>query len=230
VENGVNRVLIRSTSESGKIALSATAEGLKAASVSFDSRPVSVTGGLSLELPDSGLSPLLVRGPTPAGSSFTMSRQSVKIASAAAGANEASASFSFDDNETTEWKNDGALPTAWIRYDFDRPSNVNEVTLKLSGWRTQSYPVRISVDDHVVFEGNTPRSLGYVSFKFNPTFGKSLKIELTGAVNNRDAFGNIVEIPGTPDLQSKAGKGGDKGSLSIVEVEIYAPVKGDHSK
>ena len=90
--------------------------------------------------------------------------------------------------------------------------------------------MRISVDDHIVFEGNTPRSLGYVSFKFNPTFGKSLKIELTGAVNNRDAFGNIVEIPGTPDTQSKAGKGGDKGTLSIVEVEIYAPVRGDHSK
>jgi hypothetical protein len=90
--------------------------------------------------------------------------------------------------------------------------------------------VRISIDDRVVFEGNTRRSLGYVSFKFKPIFGKSLKIELTGAVNDRDAFGNIVEIPGTPDLQSKAGKGGDKGTLSIVEVEIYAPVNGAQSK
>ena len=39
--------------------------------------------------------------------------------------------------------------------------------------------------------------------------------------SNRDAFGNIIEIPGTPDPQSAAGKGGAKNTLSIVEIEIY---------
>jgi hypothetical protein len=42
-------------------------------------------------------------------------------------------------------------------------------------------------------------------------------------VSNRDAFGNIIEIPGTPDPQSAAGKGGGKNTLGIVEAEFYSP-------
>lgn len=98
------------------------------------------------------------------------------------------------------------------------------MVLKLRGWRTQSYPVRVLVDGRVVFEGNTPRSLGYVTFAFPPVAGRGLRIELTGSASNRDAFGQIVEIPGTPDAQSSAGKGGAKGTLAIIELEIYEPV------
>jgi hypothetical protein len=58
------------------------------------------------------------------------------------------------------------------------------------------------------------------------TEGKSIKIELMGTESNREAFGNIVEIPGTPDTQSAAGKGGGKHTLGIVEVEIHQPVNG----
>ena len=124
----------------------------------------------------------------------------------------------------TNWSNDGQVATGWIRYEFERPTSVSAVTLKLTGWRTQSYPIRILVDDKVVFAGETARSLGYVTFEFPPVTGKTLKVELTNHPTNRDAFGNIVEIPGTPDQQSSAGKGGAKGTLSIVEIEIYAPI------
>jgi len=74
----------------------------------------------------------------------------------------------------------------------------------------------------VVFTGSTARSLGYVTIGFPPTVGRSVKIALTGAATNRDAFGNIVEIPGTPDAQSSAGKGGTKNTLGIVEAEFYS--------
>jgi hypothetical protein len=50
---------------------------------------------------------------------------------------------------------------------------------------------------------------------------ESLRVELTGGASNRDAFGNIIEIPGTPDPQSAAGKGGARNTLSIIEIEIY---------
>ena len=85
------------------------------------------------------------------------------------------------------------------------------MALKLKGWRTQSYPVRILVDDRVVFEGSTPRSLGYVTIAFPPVTGRSLKIELTGSASNRDAFGQIIEMPGTPDTKSSADKAGAQG-------------------
>ena len=226
VENGVNRVIIRSTTKAGRVSVSASAEGLKPASVQIVSRPVTVNDGLSREMPGDGLPPYLERGPTPAGPSFVVTRRPVKVARAEAGSNADKAAASFDDDETTAWASDGRVGNGWVKYDFERAANVGEVVLKLSGWRTQSYPVRILVDDKVVFQGSTPRSLGYVTFTFPPVTGRSLKIELTGSASNRDEFGNIIEIPGTPDPQSSAGKGGGKSTLSIIEVEIYEPAAG----
>jgi len=224
VENGVNRVLIRSTTKNGKIVLNASADNLKSATVEITSKPVKVLDGLSLEMPDDGLPSYLARGATPLGESFTITRKPVMIASTNVGANKDKAANSFDDNEVTDWANDGNLATAWIEYNFARSGNISEVTLKLSGWRAQSYPIKITIDGKEVFKGLTPRSLGYVTFIFKPTTGKSLKIELTGSPGNRDAFGSIVEITGTPDPTSSAGKNAGKGTLSIVEVEIYEPV------
>jgi hypothetical protein len=230
VENGVNRVIIRSTPIPGKVVLSANAEGLRPAAVEIVVQPVQAIDGLSRIMPDDGLAVNLEGGPTPATPSFRVTRKTVHITHASAGANEAQAVRSFDDNETTEWSSDGRLANGWIKYDFAQPSSVSEVTLRLTGWRTQSYPLRILVDDKVVFAGDTPRSLGYVTFAFPPVTGRSLRLELTGSASNRDAFGNIIEIPGTPDPQSGASKGGAKVTLSVIELEIYRPLAGGASK
>jgi hypothetical protein len=226
VENGVNRAILRSTTKAGRVVVTASAEGLKPASVEVVARPVKVEGGLSLEMPGAGLASSLGRGPTPAGPSYAVTRRPVRVERAEAGANADKAAASFDDDETTAWSSDGKLANGWVRYDFGREATVGEVVLKLTGWRTQSYPVRILVGDRVVFEGSTPRSLGYVTFSFPPAAGRSLRVELTGGASNRDAFGNIIEIPGTPDPQSSAGKGGAKGTLSIIELEVYEPADG----
>ncbi|HWS87542.1 MAG TPA: DUF4982 domain-containing protein [Pyrinomonadaceae bacterium] len=226
VENGVNRVIVRSTTKAGRVVLSASAEGLKPASVEMVSRPLTETGGLSREMPGEGLPSYLGRGPTPAGPSFTVTRRPVKVMGAEAGANAEKAGASFDDNEMTEWASDGKLPNGWVRYDFGREATVSEVVLKLRGWRTLSYPVRVLVDDRVVFEGNTPRSLGYVRFAFPPVVGRSLKVELMGRPGNRDAFGQIVEIPGTPDPNSAAGGADARGTLAIIEIEVYESAAG----
>ena len=48
-EDGINRVAMRSTLTAGTIKVTATRDGLKPATVSFDSKPVTVTDGLSQE-------------------------------------------------------------------------------------------------------------------------------------------------------------------------------------
>jgi beta-galactosidase len=197
VENGVNRVIIRAKPQAGKIVVRATADGLKPASIQIVSHPVQVTDGLSLEMPDAGLTSYLQRGPTPSALPLMMTRQSAPIAKVSAGANTEQGSNSFDDNETTEWVSDGKISNAWIKYEFARPERISEVTMKLSNWRTRSYPLRIIVDDKTVFTGETPRSLGYVTLAFPPVTGSNLKIELTAD----DADG--------------------KGTIGIVEIEIY---------
>ncbi|HZB44243.1 MAG TPA: hypothetical protein VE360_03315, partial [Pyrinomonadaceae bacterium] len=226
VEGGVNRVLLRSTTEAGKVVVKATSAGLKPASVELVSRPVKVADGLSLEMPGDGLPSFEGRGPTPRGDSVTVTRRAVPIVSAAAGANADRAATSFDDNEVTSWSNDGKRATAWIEYEFARASRVGEVTLKLGGWRTRSYPVRVSVDGKVVFDGVTPQSLGYVTLSFAPASGKSLKIELTAAAAERDAFGQVTELADPKNAETAGGRGDAKGSLDIVEIEIYEPVAG----
>ncbi len=223
VEGGINRVIIRSTNKAGKINLTATAENLKSASVELNSKNFEAQDGLSLAMPFDNLPVNLSRGATPLGESYKMLRRTIEAANVAAGSNADKAKDSFDDNELTDWSSDGKPETAWIRYDLAKTEKINQVVLKLVGWRTNSYPIQISVDDRIVFKGQTPRSLGYVTFSFPTTAGKSVKIELKGTAENRDAAGNLIEITGAPDPNSAANKGG-KSTLGIVEAEIYAPL------
>lgn len=224
VENGVNRVLIRATKKSGKIVLKSESINLKSAEIELISRESKTFGGLSLEMPFDNLPVNLARGATPIGESYKISRQPINIADVSSGSSFENATKSFDDNEVTDWTSDGKPENAWIKYEFAEKREVNQVVLKLVGWRTQSYPIQILVDDKIVFSENSPRSLGYVTFTFAATSGKSLKIQLVGNASNRDAFGNIIEIQGTPDKQSSADRG-TKNAIGIVETEIYAPIK-----
>ena len=65
----------------------------------------------------------------------------MNILSAVAGANQDEVIKSFDDNELSEWKNDGRLNSAWITYSLERAARVDEICMKLTGWRLRSYPL-----------------------------------------------------------------------------------------
>lgn len=220
VEGGVNRVIIRSTTKAGPISLTAHADGLGGSVAMLTSRRVKNINGISTFVPSHGLPVYLGRGPTPRGESYRTTRQTLEAAHITAGSNLQSAGNTTDDNELSDWASDGKPENAWIRYEFAKAEMLDQVVLKLIGWRTQTYPLRISVDDKVVFAGATSRSLGYVTIKFAPVTGKSIKIELTGEANNRDALGNIIEITGAPDPNSAANRGGFT-KLGIVEAEFY---------
>ena len=218
VECGINRVLLRSTRVNGKIVLNATAKDLQPARVEFASRPFVSTNGLSEEMSDNGLTANLSRGATPAALPLKMSRQAVRIVKAVAGANASKAALSFDDNEVTDWSNDGQLNSAWINYTFNQTAAISEVTIKLGSWRTTSYPLRISVDDKIVFQGNTAPSLGYLTISFPPARGRHLKLELIAPPRTVDSLGNILGVLGGKDVDNPAKA---KSTLTVVEIEIY---------
>jgi beta-galactosidase len=222
VECGVNRVLIRSTTTAGKITLTAESEGIEPASVELVSKPVKVTDGLSLEMPGEGLQSYLGRGPTPKAEPLKLSRKPVHIANAVAGVNSDQAALSYDDDETTDWSNDGKLETGWIRYDFTEPAVVSEVVMKPANWRNTSYSIQMFVDGKKVYQGNTPRSLGYVTIPVQPMTGKSLTVALQGVSKSEDTF-NIVELSGQKDQATDADSPGGRGrnTLRIIEIEIY---------
>lgn len=219
-ECGVNRVLVRSLPQAGKISINASADGLKPASAELTSKPMVVIDGLAKVLPSANLPASLKHGPTPSGSSITPTRRPVRIASATAGANAQEVSKCFDDNEASGWKNDGKRDTAWVQFELERTATVSELTLKMGGWRSKSYPLRVTVDGKLAYAGTTPKSLGYVTLPLKPTPGRTVRIALAGDIDDKDGF-DMVEVTGKKldDARSNGGKG----ILEIVETEVYEP-------
>jgi beta-galactosidase len=216
VEGGVNRVLIRSRRDAGRIVLTARSGSLRPARIEFTSQAVDIAGGLS-SLPSAASLPLnLSRGPTPSGDSFVVSRVAVPVAAATA-PGDGHPAFAVDDNEATLWSGKGP-----IKFELARAARLCEITAKFAGFRARSYPIRIAVDGHEVYRGVTPRSLGYVTLPLNPVTGNAVTIEVMGAEQAKEAFGDIVEL----QAQGRATTGEEQvgpGELGIVEIEFYEP-------
>ncbi|MEO5910615.1 MAG: DUF4982 domain-containing protein [Pelobium sp.] len=224
VEGGVNRVIIRSGVKAGNIVLKASADGLTSDQLQFSSIPFEVNNGLATTFPADGLPINLERGPTPKGKSYTVSRETLKIAGATAGANEETIKNSYDNNELSNWVNDGKLNTAWVKYELAKKSRVDEVVLKLNGFRTKQYPIRILVDGKEVYKGLTDRSLGYVTLKCLPTKGKVVTVLL--ADNSLlDDKPQMAEMNGKNLDDGNSAAMNAKGSLGIIEAEIYRSLK-----
>jgi hypothetical protein len=224
VECGINRVFIRSTYKSGKIKIKAEANGLKPAEIQINSKPFKVTDGLSQMFPDKGLVSNLERGPTPNTPSIGKpTRIPVEIANATAGANDSLVNFSFDDNELTEWGNDGKISTGWIKYNLEHEAVISEICIKFTGWRMREYPIRVLAGDEEVFNGKTARSLGYVTISLKKVRSKTITVQLIGNNTENDAYRQIKELAEKKELDLyKDPKASDvNGELRIVEIEFY---------
>ena len=224
VECGVNRVLVRSTINPGAINVSAYADGVKPAYVTMNSEKNMD------DSPQLTLKGRLERGKTPTTPSYTEKAKGVNIISAKAGYDTEHVSYSFDDNELSEWKNDGRLSTAWITYRLDKKTEVDDICLKLTGWRLRSYPLEVYAGKTLIWSGETERSLGYIHLKpAKQVKTNEITIRLKGAGKDKDAFGGIVEVaePTAGELDLfKAKNGGDtKSELRIVEIEFLENIK-----
>ena len=226
LEGGVNRVLIRAGTKAGTVSLTATAPGLKAASLSIQTKlPAAAKGGLSTDFADAFQPGSLVRGPTPATPSFTPHRTTFVAQDIRAGSGQADAGATVDDNELTRWASDGKPDNGWIEYRFATPVRLSEIDLKLVGWRSRAYPLELTIDGKSVWRGETERQLGYTTLRFPATTGQTLRIRQTGPVQDKDAFGKVVEL-------ASARQAGDTGAdavppgwhLGIVEAEFHGPV------
>lgn len=225
VECGITRVLLRSMPQAGKIVLKAEAKGLVSDEITFATKPIEVKDGLSTYFPNESLPSRFDRGETPLTPSYKDTKVDVKVESATAGINGASVAKSFDDNELSEWKNDGKLNTAWITYKLERRADIDDICIKLTGWRQRSYPLEVYAGNTLIWSGNTERSLGYVHLTIDkPIRTDQITIRLKGSTHDSDAFGQIIEVvePKAGELDLFKAEGGEKtnNELRIVEVEF----------
>ena len=226
VECGVNRVLVRTTTNAGPIRLTASADGVSPASIQVTSHAVQK----ELCLPQFTLRGNLSRGATPTTPSYVEHARSVNIVSATAGAHAQQAALSFDDNELTEWTNDGSPSTAWITYQLERRATIHHVCLKLTGWRQRSYPLEIYAGDSLIWSGNTERSLGYIHLTpTRPVTSDTFTLRLRRPATDSDAFGAIVEVaqPAAGELDLLKAKNGEhaRSELRIVEIEFIENIE-----
>ena len=114
---------------------------------------------------------------------------------------------SYDDNELSEWRNDGRLSTGWITFKLERRAAIDDICVKLTGWRQRSYPLEVYAGDTLVWSGNTDRSLGYVHLNIeHPVLTDTYTIRLKGAAEDSDAFDHIVEVVGQKPANSTSSK------------------------
>ena len=120
--------------------------------------------------------------------------------------------------------NDGRLQTAWITYRLERAARIDEICMKLTGWRMRSYPLEIYAGKELIWSGETEKSLGYVHLNVKPVLTDEITIRLKGASKEGDEFGQIVEVavPAAGELDLFKAKNGDKTNheLRIVEIEF----------
>jgi hypothetical protein len=212
VEAGVNRVLLRTTTQAGRIVVRARAQGLAPAELVLAAAPVAVRDGLAT-LPPAPPS-RLDRGPTPATPSFAVSRVAVPVAAVDA----PDGGRSIDDDETTAWTSKPGAPPE-ITYTLARSARLSEVVLKLTGWRERSYPLKVYVDGREAWSGATPTSLGYVTLPLAPIEGRTVRIVLAGKAEEGGGM-RLTEVANQANTATGAA-GVPAAALSIVEAEFY---------
>lgn len=216
VECGVNRVMLRSLTKAGTVRLTAKAEGMADAVITLTTAPVEVEGGLSSWLPSDGLKPVLDRGETPAGPSFRQWRRGVQIVSAEAGSGN-DPKLSYDTFENTSWESGNAKDGAWITYTLAENTTIDDICVKMKGFRATTYPIAVYAGDSLLWEGWTPKALSYIHIPLkNAPKTDKITIRSLGESTTKDAFGAVQELDARNN--DKAVKG--KYSLKIIEIEF----------
>ena len=235
VECGVNRVMVRSTRTAGHITVKATAKGLDPVEVAFNTEAIDDNGGLSTYFGGKVQPSYLACGETPSTPSYSDHLRTIGIESATAGYDAENAKLSFDDNELSEWKNDGKASTAWITYTLKEKARIDQIDIKLTGWRRRSYPLEIYADKTLIWKGYTNKSLGYVHLDIkNPCEAKTITIKQTGATTSKDGYSGIIEVAaptaGELDLYKTPGSDKVNSELRIVEIDFLQKIDGKSEK
>ena len=217
VECGVNRVMLRSLAKAGTVTLTAKAAGLPEAKLTLTTKPVDVKDGLTTYMPSDGLKPVLDRGETPSTPSFKQWRREVPIDSAVCGSGN-DPKLSFDTYENTAWESGNKLNEAWITYTLTEDTQIDDICVKMKGFRATTYPIAVYAGDVKVWEGWTPKSLSFIHIPLkNAPKSRSYTIRSLGASTTKDAFGAVRELDSRNDDKIAAG---GKNAIKILEIEF----------
>ena len=217
VECGVNRVMLRSLAKAGTVTLTAKAAGLPDAKLTLTTKSIEVKDGLATYMPSDGLKPVLDRGETPSTPSFKQWRREVAVDSAVCGSGN-DPKLSFDTYENTAWESGNKLGEAWITYTLAEDTQIDDICVKMKGFRATTYPIAVYAGDVKVWEGWTPKSLSFIHIPLkNAPKSRTYTIKSLGASTTKDAFGAVKELDSRNDDKIAVGS---KNAIKILEIEF----------
>ena len=105
---------------------------------------------------------------------------------------------------------------------------IDDICIKLNGWRSRSYPLEVFAGNTMIWSGDTNKSLGYVHLNVEkPVRSNQITIRLKGNTSDQDAFGQITEVAAKAandmELEAKANK--NNANLRIIEIEFLETIK-----
>ncbi len=217
VECGINRVMLRSLTKAGDVTITAKAEGMADAKITLTTQAIDVKGGLTTFKPADGLKPRLGKGETPATPSFKQWRRGVQIVSAECGKSKDDIKATWDDNELSTWESNNNAGEGWVTYTLAEKTKIDDICIKVKNFRATTYPIRIYAEGQIIWEGWTPKTLGYAHLKIKdmPVTDK-ITIKMAGESTSKDAFGEMKELDSRNN--EKLAKG--RYSLKITEIEF----------
>lgn len=163
--------------------------------------------------------------PVECGVNRALIRRTVNVVECHAGSNNDEAALSYDDNELSSWKSDGTLANAWITYRLEEPAAIDDICIKLNGWRRKSYPLEVYADKQLIWSGKTEKSLGYIHLEIaEPVETDVITVSMKGSSNENDAFGELTEVAGNAANEMEARKS-SRNELDIIEIDFTVPVQ-----
>lgn len=227
VECGVNRALLRSSPQPGRIVVRATAAGLAPAEITLTNiaAPGAVSAGVYPRL--AAPAPSFLRATPSATPSYRPTRIAVPVVGANAGGNAEAAVLAYDDNEESAWSSGEAAGAGWIEFTLAREAELSEFAARLPGWRSRRYNLLVTLDGREVFRGRTPVSLGYVTLPLRATGpGRVVRLQLIGENEVDATFGVITELANAGNASDRAPVA--RGSLGVIEIEFYEALRANH--
>lgn len=216
VECGVNRVMLRSLTKAGTVKLTAKAEGMTDAVISLNTNAINTEGGLTAYKPSDGLKSRLDRGETPTEPSFRQWRRGVQIVSAQAGSGN-NPQLSYDTFENTSWESGKELDKAWVTYTLAEDTRIDDICVKMKGFRATTYPIAVYADNVKIWEGWTPKALSYIHIPLaNAPKARTYTIRSLGPSTTKDAFGAVQELDNRNNEKALSGNN----ALKIIEIEF----------
>ena len=222
VECGVNRVLIRSTEQAGTITLTAEADGLPTRTITLQTESTDAAGGLSTYMPSRLLESRLDRGETPATPSYQDELITVDITGATSPMGDTALVKTYDDNEYTSWINDGDMSTAEITYTLERAAAIKDIAVKLTDFKSRTYPLEVYAGSQQVWKGWTVPSLGYAHLVIDtPQTADTYRIRMFA---QRKTFS--PQHSGVSQVKSATAA---KATLGIIEIDFMEAAPKEHS-